>query len=717
MSVVDILWVAIPALSSLLYALLLYNIATRSTYLEPAERWRIAFLFLATLWSLSSMLLHAAHHIISPTAIVRVWALTNFGVSLTIFGFVAHLLAHVRAQRVATIGIFLYIILAILIISGAVVKTAHFIHGEMEVSVGPGMYLATLYWIFYVYGAGLLALRERLRATNPEFRQRIDYLLGVVILLIVGNTLNLTPLRSYPVDILLAAMAAVLMGLSISHHHAVALRLAVIRALAFVSLILFYIVLVSGILYVLATLAEWTLIFASVMIALISSLLLLSYPPIRRRIEQFVERLFLSGYDVEQLLLRLNRIGSRLRPPDELGRLMLKEIREHLHIKSAALFVKDEAGRMYRLIATDGLTVPAATNVTFRIDSPLIHILENHNEALTLEMLAELPESSGLWIQEWEALQVVETEVIVPILTERGLVGFFTLGRREGGEAYSLRELHQTLPLLAGQVAIALDNSTLYAEVQRKAEELARANEELKELDRLKTEIIQNVSHELRTPLTLILGYAEMLAYGLLAEEEEVKEAGHLILEHVQHLRRLVEQLLAFQRMEQMGFSLYPFDMDAWIDNVVRSWRPALEKAGLSLVTDIAPDINGALGNESYLRQVIDNLLDNARKFSPNGGAITLRVWKENDVIYVSVSDQGIGVPPEKLPRLFDRFYQVDGSTKRRYGGMGIGLALCKEIVERHGGRIWAESKGIGKGLTVTFTIPAAPNPVTVESA
>jgi len=176
MRIVDMLWVAIPALSSLLYAVLLYNIATRNTYLEPAERWRVAFLLLATLWSLSSI------------------------------GFIAHLLARPQAQRIATIGTILYGFIALLIVSGLVVRTARFVHGYMEIELGPAIIIAGLYWVVYMYGAGLLALRERWRTPNPEFRQRIDYLLGVVVLLIVGNTLNLTPLRSYPIDILFAAL-------------------------------------------------------------------------------------------------------------------------------------------------------------------------------------------------------------------------------------------------------------------------------------------------------------------------------------------------------------------------------------------------------------------------------------------------------------------------------------------------------------------------------
>ncbi len=704
MEIFELLWVAIPALTSLLYAFLLYNLTGRRRYLEPAERWRAGFLLTATLWSLCSMLLHAAYHVISPTLLTRLWAVTNFALPLTIHGFISHFLARRRAQRLATIGVLLYIPIAAIIMAGYVVKEAVVTKGRIEFLTGTALPLVALYWLFYMYSAGFFVLQERMRTRSPEFRQRLDYLLGVVLLLIVGNTLNITPLRSYPVDILLAAVAAILLGLSISRDHLLSIQEAAGRVMGFIILALLYITVVAGGLYVLATLAEWALVLAAVMVAVVSGLLLLSYGPIREWAEQRMKRLFTAGYDIEPLLLRLSRVSTQLRPPKELAQIILRDIRETLGMENAALLLRDEIRGEYRLIAAEGLDLDEES-VHFHADSPLVSILKRRTDALTLGMLAELPEASGLWISEWEMLHALRTEVLLPIVAEDELIGFFAFGRRKDA-AYSLRELRRTLPLLAGQISIALDNSRLYAQVQAKAEELARANEELQKLDRVKTEIIQNVSHELRTPLTLIMGYAELLADGILTEEEEIREAGRLMLQHARHLRRLVEQLLAFQRVERAGFSVYPFDLQDWLDDVVKSWRPALKKAGLLLVTDIAPNVNGVVGNESYLRQVLDNLLDNARKFSPEGGRITLRAWRDDKAVYVSVSDEGIGVAPEKLPHLFDRFYQVESGTKRKYGGMGIGLALCKEIVERHGGHIWAESGGPGTGLTVTFALP-----------
>jgi signal transduction histidine kinase len=112
------------------------------------------------------------------------------------------------------------------------------------------------------------------------------------------------------------------------------------------------------------------------------------------------------------------------------------------------------------------------------------------------------------------------------------------------------------------------------------------------------------------------------------------------------------------------------------------------------------------LADSDLLRQVIVNLLDNAVKFSPQGGVVRIRAQVEDGQAIVAVSDDGIGIPPEKLPRLFERFYQVDGSATRRYGGMGIGLALCRAIVQAHGGRIWAESRGEGHGSSFYVSLP-----------
>jgi len=129
---------------------------------------------------------------------------------------------------------------------------------------------------------------------------------------------------------------------------------------------------------------------------------------------------------------------------------------------------------------------------------------------------------------------------------------------------------------------------------------------------------------------------------------------------------------------------------------------------GVEVRLDVAPDLPLLMADPDLLGQVVVNLLDNAIKFSPGGGMVTVRAWPEGDEVIIAVSDQGIGIPPDKLAMVFERFYQVDGSMTRRFGGMGIGLALCKASVEAHGGRIWAESGGEGRGSTFYVALPAA---------
>ena len=129
------------------------------------------------------------------------------------------------------------------------------------------------------------------------------------------------------------------------------------------------------------------------------------------------------------------------------------------------------------------------------------------------------------------------------------------------------------------------------------------------------------------------------------------------------------------------------------VEASVASWRPILERENITLSFEVGDDIGYVNGNEDYLRQVLNNVLDNARKFSPEGGTTRVIVKRVQDGVQVTVADDGVGVEPERLARLFERFYQVDGGMTRRFEGMGLGLSLSHEIVRRHGGRIWAEER------------------------
>jgi two-component system sensor histidine kinase/response regulator len=174
-------------------------------------------------------------------------------------------------------------------------------------------------------------------------------------------------------------------------------------------------------------------------------------------------------------------------------------------------------------------------------------------------------------------------------------------------------------------------------------------------------------------------------------------------------LVRLVSDIVSLHAVSPSTLVVQPFSLSELAESVVANLNPdrLLIEAGVKIHCDFAPDTPLIRADRERLTQVLENLLSNAIKFSPDGGQITLRIWSEKAFVYMSVSDTGIGIPPDKLARIFERFYQVDGSTTRRFGGAGLGLTLCKQIIEAHGGQIYVESE-VGKGTTFWFTLMAA---------
>jgi|Deesub1362A_J573_1020465.scaffolds.fasta_scaffold05338_4 PAS domain S-box-containing protein len=263
----------------------------------------------------------------------------------------------------------------------------------------------------------------------------------------------------------------------------------------------------------------------------------------------------------------------------------------------------------------------------------------------------------------------------------------------------------RTLVLLATLTSVAVEHARLYEELRRAYEELRRAYQELKSLDELKGNIIANVSHELRTPLTIARGAIE-----LARQEKDPEERNRLLKMAEDALTRqnfIVENLIeaAKIRKGERRLKLEPVDVAELIKQVSDEFKPMLVKAKLTMEISLAEDLPKVRADREQLKLVVRNLLNNAIKFNREGGRINIRAEKEHGMIKVCVSDTGIGIPEDRLDKIFERFYQVDSSPTRRYGGAGMGLAIVKEVVEAHGGRVTVESE-LGKGSTFCFTLP-----------
>ncbi len=232
----------------------------------------------------------------------------------------------------------------------------------------------------------------------------------------------------------------------------------------------------------------------------------------------------------------------------------------------------------------------------------------------------------------------------------------------------------------------------------RLEQELKESYEELKEADRIKTEFISNITHELLTPLTSIKGFVELLndeAIGRINEEQ--KKSLGIIHRNSERLIHLIKELVDISHLEKnkLGLQFGLVSINDILSKCVLDMQPLAKEKQISLFQD-APPLPRIWGDEERLTQVIINLLANAIKFTPQNGKITVIPHDLTEQVKISIRDTGIGIPPDQLSRIFDRFYQIDGSTKRKYGGTGIGLSICKNIIEKHYGSIWAESDGNG---------------------
>lgn len=243
---------------------------------------------------------------------------------------------------------------------------------------------------------------------------------------------------------------------------------------------------------------------------------------------------------------------------------------------------------------------------------------------------------------------------------------------------------------------------------KRLEEELKAQNEELKELDRLKSSFVDSVSHELRTPLTSIKGYAEFLEDemgGSLSADQHGFVAQ--IVAGASRLERLVDDLLDFARMEAGTFKLAvrDFDLREMLVRVVESFRPQAQERKLTVETAVPPGPVWVTGDPGRIEQVFMNLMGNALKFTFPSGHVIARLTASDTAARVEIQDTGLGVSPEKLSRLFERFYQVDPSMTRAVSGVGLGLSISRALIEAHGGRIGVESE-LGKGSLFWFELP-----------
>jgi signal transduction histidine kinase len=271
------------------------------------------------------------------------------------------------------------------------------------------------------------------------------------------------------------------------------------------------------------------------------------------------------------------------------------------------------------------------------------------------------------------------------------VIGGLFFGHSEVGR---FTEHHERLAVgIASWAAVALENASLYASVQ--------------EASRLKDDFLASLSHELRTPLNAILGYSRMLRTGTMADDRRHK-AIETIERNATSLTQIVEDVLDVSRIVsgKIRLNVASVDLRQIVRNALDVILPAAEGKGVTVETMLEPDAVTVAGDAERLQQVFWNLLSNAVKFTERGGAVRVRLARGAADVDISVSDTGVGISPQFLPHVFERFRQADAGPARERGGLGIGLSIARQLVEMHGGTIDAASDGVGRGATFRVRIP-----------
>ncbi|HEY0006009.1 MAG TPA: response regulator [Pyrinomonadaceae bacterium] len=316
-----------------------------------------------------------------------------------------------------------------------------------------------------------------------------------------------------------------------------------------------------------------------------------------------------------------------------------------------------------------------------------------------------------------------------PIFSSAQIYGWLCLTGKIGADEFS--EADERLAVtLATQVAVAYENAMLYTEAQRHATELQQEVAERKQAEEerarllvreqaaraeaeranlMKDEFLATLSHELRTPLTAILGWIHLIRTNKL-DEDNMLRALDTIERNAQSQKQLIDDILDVSRIitGKLKIDYEPVDLTSIIEATVDTVRPATEAKSLSVQATLDQGSCLVSGDANRLQQVVWNLFSNAIKFTPDGGKVQIRLAADDSHAELTISDTGIGINPAFLPHIFDRFRQADGTTTRKHGGLGLGLAIVRHLVELHGGTIKASSEGEGKGSTFVVKLPLA---------
>ena len=386
-------------------------------------------------------------------------------------------------------------------------------------------------------------------------------------------------------------------------------------------------------------------------------------------------------------------LNSTLDPETLLGHILDSAV-EMLNCEAASILLYNEAKKELRFAASTGANPVELAKIPVPLENSLAGQIFRENAPLVVN---DVPRDRWHYTEVSSQSQIqVRSLLGVPMRIQKHKIGVIeAINKKDGLFSYSDVKL---LAIIASLAAVAINNA-------RMMQELKEANARLREADEMKNRFMAVASHELRTPLGIILGYSTFLKE---EAQGDLSEHAANVLNAALELRSLVEAMTNMNMFYTGERDVKPEPVP--LQDVVRAaceeTAAAMESRSSVLALSLPADPVVVNADPKKLKLALANVLNNAVRFSPEGSEI--RVWMEvsEDAVLIAVQDEGLGIPPDKLDLVFEQFYQVEDHMTRRYGGLGLGLAIAREIVNLHGGRIWAESPGLGHGSTFKIVLP-----------
>jgi signal transduction histidine kinase len=445
----------------------------------------------------------------------------------------------------------------------------------------------------------------------------------------------------------------------------------------------------------------------------------IGFEPLKKWLSLVTDKyLFKAPYNPEEVLSEFSdKLASTL-DLQELSQFLVSRLEQIFKSSIVALFLLNEEKNEYERTAFSGKIKERLAKIDQKLFNKVSKGLQSLNKTRDIIVKEEIKKINeqlknpviALLIRELEKYDV---SLIAPLYQREKLVGILFMGDKKSGDVYSAEDL-RVLEIISAQAAVAMQNSKLFEEqkkfaihlkkeVEKATQKLKIANVQLKKLDRAKSEFISIASHQLRTPLTAIKGYISMINQGDFGPlTKKLAMPLDRVYKSTERIIHLVEDLLNISRIEsgRMKYDFSRVSLEEMIEDVYDELKQQAANKGLKFEF-IKPKkkIPEIILDKGKIREVVMNLVDNAVKYTPKGSVI-LKLDTTDNYVQFSVSDTGRGIGPDEMPLLFQKFSRARGVQLENVEGTGLGLYIARQIIKRHGGKIWAESAGRGKGST-----------------